>query len=89
MPSVLRRFEQAAVVAASTTWKLYRAEQPARPKIVRQALERLGGTFIKFGQVMALRPDFLPRAYCYELFHLLNRVPPFPYETGPLRRGLA
>ena len=39
-------------------------------------LEDLGGTFIKFGQVLALQPDVLPAEYCEELFDLMDRVPP-------------
>jgi ubiquinone biosynthesis protein len=42
-------------------------------------LERLGPTFIKIGQFLALRPDLIPQAYCDELLNLLDRVPPFPW----------
>jgi predicted unusual protein kinase regulating ubiquinone biosynthesis (AarF/ABC1/UbiB family) len=47
---------------------------------VRLALEELGGAWIKFGQMLAMRYDLLPVAYCNELFKLLNQVRPFPYE---------
>jgi len=53
-----------------------RAPGPVR---LRRALEELGGTWVKLGQTLALRFDLLPRAYCYELFGLLNEVAPFPY----------
>jgi ubiquinone biosynthesis protein len=42
-------------------------------------LEDLGGTYIKFGQVLALQPDVLPIEYCDALFDLMDRVPSFPY----------
>ena len=42
--------------------------------------EDFGGTFIKFGQMLALQPDILPVAYCDALFKLLDRVEPFSYE---------
>ncbi|MDH3744374.1 MAG: AarF/UbiB family protein [Acidobacteriota bacterium] len=45
----------------------------------RALLEDLGGSFIKFGQVLSLQPDLVPSAYCEELFDLLDRVPPFEY----------
>ena len=45
----------------------------------RMALEGLGGTWVKLGQVLSLRFDLLPADFCYEFFKLLNRVPPFPY----------
>ncbi|MDQ6805329.1 MAG: AarF/UbiB family protein, partial [Actinomycetota bacterium] len=49
------------------------------PVRLRRALETLGGGWIKLGQLLALRFDLLPAAYCVELFNLLNRVAPFPY----------
>jgi ubiquinone biosynthesis protein len=53
-----------------------RASGPVR---LRRALERLGGGWAKLGQLLALRFDLLPEAYCLELFALLNRVAPFAY----------
>lgn len=49
------------------------------PVRLRRALETLGGGWIKLGQLLALRFDLLPGAYCVELFDLLNRVAPIPY----------
>lgn len=49
------------------------ADGPIR---LRMLLEDAGGTWIKFGQVLSLQPDALPRAYCNALFDLLDRVPP-------------
>ncbi|MDP8968416.1 MAG: AarF/UbiB family protein [Actinomycetota bacterium] len=53
-----------------------RAPGPVR---LRRALETLGGAWAKLGQLLALRFDLLPEAYCLELFHLLNRAAPVPY----------
>lgn len=50
---------------------------PSGPRKLRTLLEALGGSFIKFGQVLALQPDILPRAYCDELLDLMDRMPPF------------
>ena len=49
------------------------------PVRMRLALEELGGAWIKLGQMLAMRFDLLPAAYCDELFKLLNQVRPFPY----------
>ncbi|MBT4137848.1 MAG: AarF/ABC1/UbiB kinase family protein [Candidatus Latescibacteria bacterium] len=49
------------------------------PKRLRIAMEEMGGTFIKFGQMLALQPDILPFAYCRELADLLDRIAPFDY----------
>ncbi len=47
------------------------------PEKLRLALEELGPTFIKFGQILSIRPDFLPSAFIKELEKLQDRVPPF------------
>jgi predicted unusual protein kinase regulating ubiquinone biosynthesis (AarF/ABC1/UbiB family) len=48
----------------------------------RRALERAGGTFVKFGQQLAMRVDLLPWAYCVELSKMLDRMVPFPVEKA-------
>ena len=50
------------------------------PERLRAMIEELGGTFIKFGQMLALQPDILPLEYCDALFSLLDRVSPFAFE---------
>jgi len=37
------------------------------PKKLRLALEELGPTFVKFGQILSTRPDFLPPEFIKEL----------------------
>ena len=49
------------------------------PVRLRVALEDLGGSFIKFGQMLALQPDILSLEYCNGLFDLLDRIKPFEY----------
>ncbi len=51
------------------------------PKAVRETIEELGLTFIKFGQVLALRRDLLPDAYIDELELLHDQLPPMGIET--------
>src|SRR5512138_1757027 len=41
-----------------------------QPEHVRRALEELGPTFIKLGQVLSTRPDLLPPDYIAELSKL-------------------
>jgi len=50
-------------------------------KRLRLTLERLGPTFIKFGQVLSVRPDLIPKSYVKELEKLQDRVPSFPYSV--------
>ncbi len=50
------------------------------PVRVKKVLEELGPTFIKFGQVMSMRPDLIPEEFILELEKLQDRVSPFSYE---------
>ncbi len=52
----------------------------SRPERLRMALEELGPTFIKLGQVLSTRSDFIPPHYLFELAKLQDDVPPFSYE---------
>jgi ubiquinone biosynthesis protein len=49
------------------------------PQRFRRMFEDLGGSFIKFGQMLALQPDIVSLEYCDELFNLLDRIAPFPF----------
>jgi ubiquinone biosynthesis protein len=44
---------------------------------IRCAIEELGPTFVKFGQIMSLRPDMLPGELLEELEKLQEDVPAF------------
>jgi ubiquinone biosynthesis protein len=58
--------------------------QPAERRTIweriRLALEELGPTFVKAGQLMSMRPDVLPHALILELRKLQNAVRPIPFS---------
>lgn len=54
-----------------------RKQGPDGPVRLRLALEEISGSFLKFGQILSLQVDTLPRPYCDALLDLLDRVPPF------------
>lgn len=43
---------------------------------LRFILEDLGGVFLKFGQILAMRFDLLPTSYCLELMNLFDKITP-------------
>jgi ubiquinone biosynthesis protein len=49
------------------------------PERLRLAIEEIGGTFIKFGQMLAMQSDLLPLEYCRTLSTLFDQVPAFSY----------
>src|SRR4029450_4649149 len=50
------------------------------PERVRLALQELGPTFIKLGQVLATRGDLFPPGWVAEFEKLHSEVPPVPFE---------
>ena len=54
--------------------------QTSLAKRIRLAMEELGPTFIKLGQLLSTRPDLLPVEYIEELEHLQDRVTPEKIE---------
>ncbi|MDQ4029689.1 MAG: AarF/UbiB family protein, partial [Actinomycetota bacterium] len=56
-------------------------DRPATAESAREfrlALEQLGTTWIKLGQLLSSRPDLLPDVYIEELEGLVDDVPPLP-----------
>ena len=53
-----------------------------RGQRLREALERLGPIFVKFGQVLSTRRDLLPLDIADELAKLQDRVPPFSSDVA-------
>jgi len=55
-------------------------ETLSRAERARMALEELGPTFIKMGQILSTRPDLLPIDFIHELAKLQDNVPAFPFS---------
>lgn len=94
MPARVRRYRQIllvlarhgfGVLAASVLPRRFPVVGPrahrqatASPGHLRAALEELGTTFIKIGQILSTRADVLPAAYARELERLQDHVPAAP-----------
>jgi ubiquinone biosynthesis protein len=65
--------------------RLFRGVTPGppltAPERMRLAIEELGPTFIKFGQIMSTRPDLIPPPYVAQLARLQDTVPQAPWEA--------
>ena len=68
------------------TWPGHREGEPEPHELktpaqrFRQAMEELGGAFVKLGQLMSTRPDILPKNWIEELSHLQDNVTPLDFD---------
>jgi ubiquinone biosynthesis protein len=53
---------------------------PPQAEELARDLEKMGPTFIKLGQLLSTRTDFLPPAYVLALSRLQDKVEPFSYD---------
>ncbi len=51
----------------------------SKPEELADDLEKMGPTFVKFGQLLSSRPDLLPEPYLKALARLQDKVKPFSY----------
>ena len=52
-----------------------------KPERMRMAIEELGTSFVKLGQILSTRADLLPPAYTKELSKLQSSLKPLPVEV--------
>src|SRR4051812_38631272 len=61
---------------------VYEEGTSARGQHLREVLDELGPTFVKFGQLLSTRPDIVPPDIITELRGLQDDVRPFPFEQA-------
>jgi len=57
-------------------------EGSPRGQRLREMLDELGPTFVKFGQLLSTRPDIVPPDIVFELKALQDAVSPFPFDQA-------
>ena len=64
-------------------WRRRTAIPPGeRGRHIREMLDELGPTFVKFGQLLSTRPDIVPADIVLELIKLQDHVSPFSFEAA-------
>jgi ubiquinone biosynthesis protein len=79
---VLTSFQKPWIKLLARVVSVGRNLDAPRGQRLREALERLGPIFVKFGQVLSTRRDLLPLDLANELAHLQDRVPPFDSQLA-------
>jgi len=74
---VLTSFQKPWLRVLASVVSIGRNLDAPRGQRLREALERLGPIFVKFGQVLSTRRDLMPPDIADELARLQDRVPPF------------
>ncbi len=79
---VLSSFQKPWIRAVGRVLSVGRDLRAPRAVRLREALERLGPIFVKFGQVLSTRRDLLAPDIAEELAKLQDRVPPFSSQIA-------
>lgn len=79
---VLTSFQKPWLTRVVKVLTIGRKLEAPRGQRLREALERLGPIFVKFGQVLSTRRDLMPLDIADELARLQDRVPPFSSDVA-------
>jgi ubiquinone biosynthesis protein len=75
-------FERHRLFPSIRHWRKPAPPPPAqRGRHIREMLDELGPTFVKFGQVLSTRPDILPPDIVQELVKLQDQVSPLQFSA--------
>ncbi|GMR18749.1 MAG: ubiquinone biosynthesis regulatory protein kinase UbiB [Gammaproteobacteria bacterium] len=70
-------FRPYRILLRAIPWRWRSRDKVSRGARLRQALEELGPIFVKFGQMLSVRPDLTPEDIAQELTKLQDQVPAF------------
>ncbi len=79
----IREFNLKLHLPFSKKLAIHKFRKPAMPEVMlRKSMEELGGSFVKLGQLLSVRPDLVPFHYCKEFSKLQDRVEPFAFSKA-------
>ena len=81
-PRVLKGRRGWVFVSHLNLVKGFHWKNKSRGQLMREALESLGPIYIKFGQLLSIREDFISHDITVELSKLQDHVPEFPGELA-------
>lgn len=73
------RYGRSDLVAVDAEESQAKAPPPEAAEQLTSDLEKLGPTYVKFGQLLSTRADLLPPAFLEALSRLQDKVGPFPF----------
>lgn len=79
---LIRNIRLESVLAFHKKAQKHGLKDSGNPQRLRLAFEELGGTFIKLGQLLSLRPDLVTKEYSEEFSKLQDEVKPFPFNQA-------
>ncbi len=82
---VAARYRLDLVAVGALAGRPFGERRMTRGVRLRRTCETLGPIFVKFGQILSVRPDLIPPDVTRELSALRDHVPPFP---GPAARAI-
>lgn len=78
VPTAQKLARMKEIVQIASRYNIFRG---LTPQSFRQLLEELGPTFVKAGQILSMRSEILPQAFCDELSQLRTHVEPMSRDT--------
>ncbi|HQQ62316.1 MAG TPA: AarF/UbiB family protein [Pseudomonadales bacterium] len=75
-----RRIGQTTIALQKTGWRWLQNRDMPLPELARDAVEELGSTYIKLGQLIASSPSLFPHEYVQAFQSCLDQTTPLPYS---------
>lgn len=75
-----RRITQTSIALQKTGWRWLQNRDMPLPELARDAVEQLGSTYVKLGQLIASSPSLFPHEYVQAFQSCLDQTTPLPFS---------